>query len=163
MRGTFEALLADFPVLVLPALLHQPPLLGEHGFSLTALTAPVNLAGLPALALPVPAPDGMIASMQVIGASEERVLAFGRVIRSRRPPLSARLTTITGTGRCRGRQPSPLVKADFVQTPVIASSAAATLPVTLVVRCQRLLVRSTPGTGGIHRKTTNIIRSAQVR
>jgi hypothetical protein len=30
--------------------------------------------------LPVPAPDGMIASMQVIGATEERVLAFGRVI-----------------------------------------------------------------------------------
>ena len=80
VRATFEALLDDFPVLVLPTLLHQPPLLGEHGFSLTALTAPVSLAGLPALALPVPAPDGMIASMQVIGATEERVLAFGRVI-----------------------------------------------------------------------------------
>jgi amidase len=80
VRGTFEALLADFPVLVLPALLRQPPLLGEHGFPLTALTAPVSLAGLPALALPVPAPDGMIASVQVIGATEERVLAFGRVI-----------------------------------------------------------------------------------
>ena len=38
VRGTFEALLADFPVLVLPTLLRQPPLLGEHGFSLTALT-----------------------------------------------------------------------------------------------------------------------------
>jgi amidase len=80
VRGTFEALLADFPVLVLPTLLRQPPLLGEHGFVLTALTAPASLAGLPALALPVPAPDGMIASMQVIGATEERVLAFGRVI-----------------------------------------------------------------------------------
>ena len=64
----------------LPTLLRQPPLLGEHGFPLTALTSPVNLAGLPALALPVPAPDGMIASMQVIGTTEERVLAFGRVI-----------------------------------------------------------------------------------
>jgi amidase len=80
VRGSFEALLADFPVLVLPTLLRQPPLLGEHGFPLTALTAPVSLAGLPALALPVPAPDGMIASVQVIGATEERVLAFGRVI-----------------------------------------------------------------------------------
>jgi amidase len=80
VRGTFEALLADFPVLVLPTLLRQPPLLGEHGFPLTALTAPVSLAGLPALALPVPAPDGMIASVQVIGVTEERVLAFGRVI-----------------------------------------------------------------------------------
>jgi amidase len=80
VRATFEKLLADFPVLVLPTLLRQPPLLGEHGFPLTALTAPANLAGLPALSLPVPAPDGLIASLQVIGPTEERVLAFGRVI-----------------------------------------------------------------------------------
>jgi amidase len=80
VRGLFDELLADFPVLVLPTLLHQPPLLGEYAFRLTALTAPVNLAGLPALALPVPAAGGMIASMQVIGPTEERVLAFGRVI-----------------------------------------------------------------------------------
>ena len=42
--------------------------------------APVNLAGLPALSLPVPAPDGVIASLQLIGETEEQVLAFGRVI-----------------------------------------------------------------------------------
>lgn len=80
VRAFLAALLADFPVLVLPTLLRQPPLLGGRGFSLTALTAPVSLAGLPALALPVPAEGGVIASMQVIGATEERVLAFGRVI-----------------------------------------------------------------------------------
>ncbi|MGH3265756.1 MAG: amidase family protein, partial [Trebonia sp.] len=80
VRDTFERLLADFPVLVVPTLLRQPPLLGEHGFSLTALTAPVNLARLPAIALPVLASDGVIASMQVIGATEERVIAFARVI-----------------------------------------------------------------------------------
>jgi amidase len=80
VRGTFEKLLADFPVLVLPTLMRQPPLLGERSFSMTALTAPVALAGLPALSLPVPAPGGEIASMQVIGATEERVLAFGRTI-----------------------------------------------------------------------------------
>ena len=80
VRAVFEKLLADFPVLVLPTLLRQPPLVGEHGFPMTALTAPVNLAGLPALSLPVPGPDGLIASMQVIGTTEERVLAFGRVI-----------------------------------------------------------------------------------
>jgi amidase len=80
VRRWFDALLADFPVLVLPTLLRQPPLLGEGGFNLTALTAPANLAGLPALALPVPAANGVIASIQVIGTSEERVLAFGRVI-----------------------------------------------------------------------------------
>jgi amidase len=80
VRAVLEGLLADFPVLVLPTLLGQPPLLGEHGFPLTALTAPASLAGLPALSLPVPAPDGVIAAMQVIGATEEQVLAFGRVI-----------------------------------------------------------------------------------
>jgi amidase len=80
LRGWFADRLADFPVLVLPTLLRQPPLLGERGFALTALTAPANLAGLPALALPVPAANAVIASIQVIGTSEERVLAFGRVI-----------------------------------------------------------------------------------
>jgi amidase len=80
VRAEFAALLADFPVLVLPTLLGQPPLLGAHGFPLTALTTPASLAGLPALSLPVPAPAGVIASIQVIGLTEERVLAFGRVI-----------------------------------------------------------------------------------
>lgn len=80
VRKAFEVLLADFPVLVLPTLLAPPPLLGEHGFSLTQLTGPVNLAGLPALSLPVPGPAGMLVSLQVIGATEEQVLAFGRVI-----------------------------------------------------------------------------------
>ncbi|HEX9039845.1 MAG TPA: amidase family protein [Trebonia sp.] len=80
VRASFEELLADFPVLVLPTLLGQPPLLGGPGFQLNALTAPVSLAGLPALTLPVPAAGGVIASMQVIGTTEERVLAFGRAI-----------------------------------------------------------------------------------
>jgi amidase len=80
VRATFDALLADFPVLVLPTLLGPPPLLGGPTFQLNALTAPVSLAGLPALSLPVPAAGGVIASMQVIGITEERVLAFGRAI-----------------------------------------------------------------------------------
>ena len=80
VRVALTSLLADFPVLVLPTLTGQPPLLGERGFALTLLTAPVNLAGLPALSLPVPAEGGVIASLQVIGATEETVLAFGRVI-----------------------------------------------------------------------------------
>jgi amidase len=80
LRAAFESLLADFPVLVLPTLLSQPPLLGSRGYPMTALTAPVSLAGLPALTLPVPGPGGEIASIQVIGTTEERVLAFGRVI-----------------------------------------------------------------------------------
>ena len=43
-------------------------------------TIGANLAGLPALSLPVPADGGVIASLQVFGGSEEQVLAFGRVI-----------------------------------------------------------------------------------
>src|SRR6202035_3770880 len=61
-----------------------------------------------------------------------------------RSPWRQMWSDIGGMGVVPWRRPSALVKADFVQTPVIASSAAATLPVTLV-RCQRLLVRSTPG------------------
>jgi amidase len=80
VRARFAALLGDFPVLVMPTLAGQPPLLGQRGIMLTLLTAPVNLAGLPALSLPVPARDGVIASLQVIGESEERVLAFAKSV-----------------------------------------------------------------------------------
>jgi amidase len=90
VRVVFERLLADFPVLVMPTLLRQPPLIDERGFALTALTAPVNLAGLPALSLPVKAPGGLIASMQVIAATEERVLAFGYAIEAAVRPSLAR-------------------------------------------------------------------------
>jgi amidase len=80
VRAAFRSLLADFPVLVLPTLIAQPPVLGERGYPLTLLTAPVNLAGLAALALPVPGKGGVIASLQVVGTAEETVVAFGRVV-----------------------------------------------------------------------------------
>lgn len=137
VREAFEKLLADFPVLVLPTLLRQPPLLGERGFPLTALTAPASLAGLPALTMPVPAPDDLIASLQVIGATEERVLAFGRVIEAavRLPsgsrPYPAGFPCSRGGGRAALK--SAQVMRDFGQPPVIAPSAAATLPDTLVM------------------------------
>ena len=82
LRGQFDALLADHGFLVLPVLTGPPPLLGEQGgILLTALTAPVNLVGLPALAIPLPARDYPM-SLQVIGGAgaEERLIAFGRVI-----------------------------------------------------------------------------------
>ena len=46
------------------------------------LTSPVNLAGLPALALPVPAAGPLPASIQLIGppGSEDRLLAAGYVL-----------------------------------------------------------------------------------
>ena len=83
MREWFAGLQARHPVLVLPTLVGAPPLIGERGMSLTVLTMPANLAGLPALALPVPGgPAGLPASLQLIGppGSEEQLLALGRVI-----------------------------------------------------------------------------------
>ena len=71
------------PFLAMPTLAGPPPLLGERGISLTVLTMPVNLAGLPALALPVPGgPADLPASLQLIGppGSEEQLIALGRVI-----------------------------------------------------------------------------------
>jgi len=83
LRDWFAAALGRHPVLVLPTLAGPPPLLGERGMSLTVLTVPANLTGLPALALPVPGgPAGLPASLQLIGppGGEERLIALGRVI-----------------------------------------------------------------------------------
>jgi amidase len=82
-RDWFAAALDRHPVLALPTLTGAPPLLGERGMSLTVLTVPANLAGLPALSLPVPGgPAGLPASLQLIGppGGEERLIALGRVI-----------------------------------------------------------------------------------
>ena len=46
-RDWFAAALDRYPVLALPTLTGAPPLLGERGMSLTVLTMPANLAGLP--------------------------------------------------------------------------------------------------------------------
>ena len=83
LRDWFNAALDRHPVLALPTLTGAPPLLGERGMSLTVLTMPANLAGLPALSLPVPGgPAGLPASLQLIGppGGEEQLIALGRVI-----------------------------------------------------------------------------------
>jgi amidase len=82
LREWFSAALARHPVLALPALIGAPPLIGER-MSTTILTMPANLAGLPALVLPVPGgPAGLPASLQLIGppGGEEQLIALGRVI-----------------------------------------------------------------------------------
>jgi amidase len=83
VREWFTAMLARHPFLVLPTLVGPPPRLGERGMSYTVLTIPANLAGLPALSLPVPGgPAGLPASLQLIGppGSEEQLVALGRII-----------------------------------------------------------------------------------
>jgi amidase len=83
VREWFAALQARHPFLALPTLMGAPPLIGERGMSLTFLTMPANVAGLPALALPVPGgPAGLPASLQLIGppGSEEQLITLGRRI-----------------------------------------------------------------------------------
>jgi len=67
-----------------PTLLGFPPLLSDdRGLArIRGLTSPVNLAGLPALVLPVPAAGPLPASIQLIGppGGEERLLAAGAVL-----------------------------------------------------------------------------------
>jgi amidase len=70
-------------VLVLPTVpFYPPPLSAAPGLHFTAFTNPVNLAGFPALALPVPSAHSLPASLQLIGApgAEELLLATGAVI-----------------------------------------------------------------------------------
>ena len=63
---------------------------------------PANLAGLPALALPVPGgPAGLPASLQLIGppGSEEQLIWLGHVIEA-----ALRLRRLAGTDECPAKQ-----------------------------------------------------------
>jgi amidase len=77
------ALFERFDLLVSPTLLILPPKLDDASELLEArATMPVNLAGVPALALPVPARGGRPASLQLISAwgTEEFLLAAGAAV-----------------------------------------------------------------------------------
>jgi amidase len=83
-KATFDRLFQAAQLLVLPTVPFFPPPVSNGGKEPhTRLTAPINLAGLPALALPVPAPGSRLpASLQLIGpaGSEELILATGAVL-----------------------------------------------------------------------------------
>jgi len=79
-KAGLERVFAEVDILVTPTLTIFPPRL-EDGEDLlvSRCTLPVNLAGVPALSLPVPAEGPLPASLQLIGPahSEERLLAAG--------------------------------------------------------------------------------------
>src|SRR5215831_10556194 len=83
-RAALSELWDRVDLLALPTLLGFPPALGDARalLRIRGLTSPVNLAGLPALALPVPAGGPLPASVQLIGppGGEERLLAAGAVL-----------------------------------------------------------------------------------
>ncbi|MCW2672540.1 MAG: amidase [Frankiales bacterium] len=75
-RKEIDAVLDLYDVIALPVLRDAPATLDDpvRMYDLR-LTLPVNLAGLPALALPVSRRDGPPASLQLVGRSEEVLLA----------------------------------------------------------------------------------------
>ncbi len=82
-HAQLTALFARFDLLVTPTLAILPPKLASADELLEArYTLPVNLAGVPALALPVPARGLLPASLQLVSewGSEERLLAAGAAV-----------------------------------------------------------------------------------
>jgi amidase len=82
-KAAFARLFQAAQLLVLPSVPFFPPPVGAGGREPhTRFTAPVNLAGLPALSLPVPAAGRLPASLQLIGppGSEDLLLATGAAL-----------------------------------------------------------------------------------
>jgi len=82
-RSHLAALFDRYDLLVTPTLLILPPTLDRaHELLEGRCTLPVNLAGVPALALPVPARGPLPASIQLVSApgTEERLLAAGAAL-----------------------------------------------------------------------------------
>ncbi|HXZ62289.1 MAG TPA: amidase [Acidimicrobiales bacterium] len=79
-QAELQRVFTEVDILVSPTLTIFPPPLDEADDLLVArCTLPVNLAGLPALSLPVPTRGALPASIQLIGptGNEERLLAAG--------------------------------------------------------------------------------------
>jgi amidase len=84
-KQTLEGLFEQVDFLVTPTLTIFPPALDDGDDLLVArCTIPVNLAGVPALALPLPTSGPLPTSIQLIGPahSEERLLAAGAWLES---------------------------------------------------------------------------------
>jgi len=83
-QAELAAALTDVDVLALPTLVAPPPrLVDVGGFPLTRLTAPFNLAGVPALAMPLPSPGFPVpVSLQLVGPmdGEDLLCATGLAV-----------------------------------------------------------------------------------
>ncbi len=82
-KATVERLFTEIDLLITPTLsIFPPPLEDGDDLLVSRCTLPVNLAGVPALSLPVPADGPFPASVQLIGpaGSEERLLAAGSLL-----------------------------------------------------------------------------------
>lgn len=78
-QAELEAVFDQVPVIALPTLAEFPPAIEVGVFRANRWTLPVNLAGLPALSLPVPTSGSLPASLQLVAPAygEELLLAVG--------------------------------------------------------------------------------------
>jgi amidase len=82
-KAEWTALLSSVDALVLPTVAFFPPPLAEsRNLHFGQLCAPVNMAGLPALALPIRSAHRLPASLQIVGPAggEELLLATGATL-----------------------------------------------------------------------------------
>ncbi len=82
-RSRLHRVFTEFDLLALPTLTILPPRFEDADDLLVArCTLPVNLAGVPALSLPVPTAGHLPASLQLVArrGAEETLLAAGRVV-----------------------------------------------------------------------------------
>jgi amidase len=83
-RAELAAVFERVELLALPTMIGFPPEIGDNDMNAVAGTFPWNLAGVPALALPVPAPGGpgLPASLQLVGPEngEDLLLVAGAAI-----------------------------------------------------------------------------------
>jgi amidase len=82
-RDAMTKALSEVSLLVLPTVPFYPPLLADaRGVHYTTFTNPVNLAGFPAVALPVPSSQRLPASLQLVGppGSEALLLATAAIV-----------------------------------------------------------------------------------
>ena len=84
-KEVLAQILGQVDVIALPTVPFFPPPLAEaEQHDIPQFAAPVNLAGLPAIALPVPSAHRLPASLQLIGPAngEELLLATGALVES---------------------------------------------------------------------------------
>jgi amidase len=81
-QHALEAELAEVHVLALPVLADLPPEVDSTPVGLNRLTLPVNVAGLPALSLPVGEVDGRPVALQMVAPAygEELLLSLGALL-----------------------------------------------------------------------------------
>jgi amidase len=81
-RAALAAIFSQVQLLALPTVCFFPPPLDDAGRRYNECTLPFSLAGVPALALPVPAGFRLPASLQLVGPadSEDVLLATGAIV-----------------------------------------------------------------------------------